>query len=226
MQHPEPAGSNMPEKYVITIGRGFGSGGRDLGAIIARKLDIAFYDKRLLSEAARHAGLSEEYFRQNDERTPKYIPGLFSFNLGYSSLSLFSGSTPIGSDSIYQAQSEFIRGIADKAPCVIIGRSADHILRDCHNVLNVFVHSPREVCARRVLHRGDADSFEKAIALVDKTNKLRANFYNFYTDKTWGRADSYHLCVDSSKLDLDTLADKIIDFAAEMFRNALSPKNI
>ena len=122
----------LPEKYVITIGRTFGSGGRALGRLIADKLGIAFYDKQLLVKAAEKSGLSTEYFEKNDERMPTFISGLFSFNLGYNPMAYYTGSTSISSDSIYKAQCDFIHELADGGPCVIVGRSADRRLRQAH----------------------------------------------------------------------------------------------
>ena len=202
----------LPEKYVITIGRTFGSGGRALGRLIADRLGIAFYDKQLLVKAAEKSGLSTEYFEKNDERMPTFISGLFSFNLGYNPMAYYTGSTSISSDSIYKAQCDFIHELADGGPCVIVGRSADYVLRDVDNVINSFVHAPIDVCVRRILERADCVTPEQAKALAEKTDKLRANFYNFYTDKRWGHAKSYDLCLDSSLLPLDTLADFVIDY--------------
>lgn len=203
---------SLPDRYVITVGRSFGSGGRQLGRLIAERLGIAFYDKELLVEAARKAGLSTEYFEKNDERMPSFISGLFSFNLGYNPMAYYAGSTSISSDSIYQAQCDFIHEIASAGPCVIVGRSADYVLRDVGNVINIFVHAPMECCVRRIIERADTVTAEQARALAEKTNKLRANFYNFYTDKRWGDSRSYDLTLDSSLLEMDELAGVVIDY--------------
>lgn len=202
----------MPPKYVITVGRSFGSGGRQLGRIIADKLGIEFYDKKLLVKAAEKSGLNHEYARENDERMPRMFGGIIPFSMGYYPSGWFGGSPASGPDSIYNAQCEFIHELANSEPCVIVGRSADYILRDMPNVVNIFVHAPAEVCARRILERGDAATEADAVALAERTNKLRANFYNFYTDKRWGCACSYDLCVDSSVMPLDALADFVIEF--------------
>lgn len=203
---------SLPDRYVITVGRSFGSGGRQLGRLIADRLGIAFYDKELLVKAAQKAGLSTEYFEKNDERMPSFISGLFSFNLGYNPMAYYAGSTSISSDSIYQAQCDFIHEIASAGPCVIVGRSADYVLRDVDNVINIFVHAPMECCVRRIIERADTVTAEQARALAEKTNKLRSNFYNFYTDKRWGDARSYDLTLDSSLLGMDELAETVIDY--------------
>lgn len=202
----------LPDKYVITIGRSFGSGGRVLGRMIADKLGIKYYDKELLLQAAEKAGMSPEYFERNDERVPRFFSGLFSFSHGYSPMSLYTGPSSIGSDSIYKAQSDFIHEIADAGPCVIVGRTADYVLRDVDNVVNIFVHAPMDSCVNRILERADSLTPEQARNLAEKTNKLRAAFYNFYTDKRWGAASSYDLSVDSSLMPLDETADFVIDY--------------
>lgn len=208
----EAKDKKLPEKYVITVGRTFGSGGRVLGRLIADKLGIKFYDKELLLKAAAKAGMNPEYFERNDERAPRFLSGPFSFSHGYSPMSFYTGPSSISSDGIYQAQSDFIHEIADAGPCVIVGRTADYVLRDVDNVVNIFVHAPIDSCVRRILDRADSMKAEDARNLAEKTNKVRAAFYNFYTDKRWGAASSYDLCVDSSLLPLDDTADLVIDY--------------
>ena len=202
----------LPEKYVITVGRSFGSGGRALGRMIADRLGIAFYDKELLVKAAEKAGMSPEYFERNDERVPRFISGLFSFNHGYSTMPFYSGSSSISSDSIYQAQCDFSHEIASDGPCVIVGRSADYVLRDIDNVVNIFVHARMDDCVRRILERADTLTADEARSLAERTNKVRAAFYNFYTDKRWGAASTYDLTLDSSLLPLEECADFVIDY--------------
>lgn len=202
----------LPEKYVITVGRTFGSGGRILAKIIADKLGIAFYDKELLIKAAERAGMSPEYFERNDERVPRFFSGLFSFNHGYSPMSFYVGTSSITSDGIYQAQCDFMHDIADEGPCVIVGRSADYVLRDVDNVINIFVYAPMADCVRRILERADRLTPEDARSLAEHTNKVRAAFYNFYTDKRWGAASSYDITLNSSLLPLEECADFVIDY--------------
>lgn len=187
----------------ITVGRQFGSGGRLIGRAIADALGIDYYDKSLLQEAAKHAGLNPELFERNDEKAPSFFSGLMSYNMGYSSYSLFGGSSSISDDALYRAQTEVIRTLADRGPCVIVGRSADYALRDRSDLVNIFVHAPIEARVKRIMERGDASTPEQARQLAEKTNKLRASYYNFYTDKRWGHASSYDITIDSSKVSID-----------------------
>lgn len=208
---PKPSHA-MDNNFAITIGRSFGSGGRVLGRLVAERLGIPFYDKRLLLEAARHSGVAPEYFERNDERMPRFISGVFSFAHGYNPMSWYSDPTSISADSIYKAQCDCIRRIAERESCVIVGRTADYVLRHATNTVNIFVHAPESDCIRRIIERNDAADPEQARALARRANKLRASFYNFYTDKTWGDARSYDLTVDSSSMPMERLADFLIGY--------------
>lgn len=207
----------LPDRYVITIGRTFGSGGRALGRLLADKLGIGFYDKELLVKAAEKSGMSPEYFERNDERVPKYFSGLFSFSHGYNPMSFYAGSSSITADHIYEAQCDFMHDIASASPCVIVGRTADYVLRDVPNVVNLFVHASMDVCVKRIVERADTLTADEARSLAERTNKLRASFYNFYTDKKWGAASSYDLTMDLSVLPLDAAADYVIEYLRYRF---------
>lgn len=200
------------EKFVITIGRQFGSGGRELGKILADKLGVPFYDKELMLEAAKKSGISPEFFVNNDERAPSFINGLIPFSFGHSPMSWYSGASSISDDGLYKTQSDFIRSLAQQGSCVIVGRTADYVLRDMEGVVNVFLHADPDDIARRVMERSDCKDRDKALALAERTNKLRANYYNFYTDKTWGHASSYDLTFNTSRLPLPAIADLIVAY--------------
>lgn len=205
---------------VITVGRQFGSGGRELGRKLAEKLGFKYYDKELLSEAAAQAGVDKAFFERNDERFPSFLNGIFSFSFGLNSVNCYAGSTLISDDSLYRAQSDFIHSLAEKDSCVIVGRTADYVLRDHERVVNVFVHAPVDCCVKRILERSEEKlTEEKARAKAMKVNKLRANYYNFYTDKTWGDAASYDLTFDTSKLPIDDIVDIISDYINRRFRD-------
>ncbi|MBQ9076409.1 MAG: cytidylate kinase-like family protein [Muribaculaceae bacterium] len=205
------------KNYVITIGRQFGSGGRELGKLLADTLGIAYYDKELLCEAAKQAGVSKEFFEKSDERFPSFLSGMLSFNMGYNPMSFYAASTSISDDSIYRAQSDFILSIARKESCVIVGRSADYILREHPRCLKLFIHAPIEDCIRRIMKRGDKTTAEQARTLAEKTNKLRSHYYNFYTDKKWGDAASYDLTFDSSLLPMESIVAIVKEYITRRF---------
>ncbi len=194
-----------------------GSGGRRLGRLIADRLGIAYYDKELLDHAAREAGLCPEFFERNDERRPNFISGLFSFAMGTNPVGYYDGASASCDDKLYRAQCDFMHRIASEGPCVIVGRTADYVLRDLPNVINIFVHATLDDRAKRIVERDPTYSLEQARSMSEKTNKLRAAYYNFYTDKRWGDAASYDLTVSSSIVSLEDLADTVVEYAHRRF---------
>ena len=195
--------------YVITIGRQFGSGGRELGQMIAGRFGIEYYDKKLLGEAARRAGMSQEVFERNDERMPNLMGSSLRFTMGYGQLPWYNG-TAMMTDSIYNSLTDVITGLADTRPCVIVGRSADYVLRDHPSPkVSLFVHAPMDERIKRIVGRADKEHEKAARSLAEKTDKLRAAYYNFYTDKKWGDAATYDLTFDSSLMPMDDICDLI-----------------
>lgn len=197
---------------IITIGRQFGSGGRELGKVLSRKLNIPFYDKELLYQAAKEAGINPHYFVDNDERMPRFINSSISIGFGASSMPWHSSTSVITDDPLYQAQSQFIHSLAEAGPCIIVGRTADYVLRDLPGVVSVFVSADLEDRAERIMRRCELPSKAKAAKMAEKMDKLRANFYNFYTDKRWGDASSYDITFNSSAMDIEAIADVVIAY--------------
>lgn len=198
-------------RFIITIGRQFGSGGRELGRKLSDKFGIAYYDKKLLWEAAGRAGMSPEFLEKHDERMPNLLGSFVGFNMGSGQLPWYNGEAMM-TDSIYNALADVMEHLAETKPCVIVGRSADHVLR-ANPVprLSIFVHAPMEVRIERILARSkDIRTKNAARNLAEKTDRLRASYYNFYTDKKWGDAASYDLTLDSSLISMDDICD-IVD---------------
>jgi len=195
--------------FVITVGREFGSGGRELARALADELGIAYYDKELLAESAKLAGIEPEFFEQKDERFPSFLHGLFSFTMGVTPMCYYTGGGSITDDSLYKAVSDFLRAEAEKQSFVVVGRTADYILRDYPHVVNLFLHAPMEECVKRITARADALSPEKAEAMAKRTNRWRADYYNFFTDKQWGHASSYDLTIDTSRMPMDKIVGLI-----------------
>lgn len=203
---------NEESKYVITIGRQYGSGGREIGRMVANALGIKYYDKKLLTEAARSSGVCQEMFEAVDERTPSFFSNLWSFNLGFNTGAYLLGNTPLSDDRIYTAQCAVMRELAEKSSCVIVGRSADYVLRNNPRLVSVFIHASLEARVKRIMGRGDCETEDAARSLAAKKDKLRSSYYNFYTDKTWGNAASYDLSIDSSKLTSEEVCKMIVDY--------------
>ena len=203
---------NEESKYVITIGRQYGSGGREIGRMVANALGIKYYDKELLTEAARSSGVCQEMFEAVDERTPSFFSNLWSFNLGFNTGAYLLGNTPLSDDRIYTAQCAVMRELAEKSSCVIVGRSADYVLRNNPRLVSVFIHASLEARVKRIMGRGDCETEDAARSLAAKKDKLRSSYYNFYTDKTRGNAASYDLSIDSSKLTSEEVCKMIVDY--------------
>ena len=182
-------------KRIITISREFGSGGRFIGEEVAKKLGIAYYDKNIISQIAEKSGLSPEYIQENAELSPK--KGLFAY--------AFSGRDITGKsveDMVYEEQRNIILELAEKEPCVIIGRNADYILKDRDDVLNVFIHGDMLEKIKRITGLYNVKEKE-AVKMMADTDKRRRTNYNFYTDQNWGKASNYTLCLNSSQLGYD-----------------------
>ena len=189
-------------KTIITIGRQFGSGGRDVGLKLAESYGIPFYDKELLSRAAKESGFCEEMLQNHDERpTNSFLYNLVmdTYSFGYNSSSFVD--MPI-SHKVFLAQFVAIKKIADEGPCVIVGRCADYALDGRDNVLNLFIYGYEDDRVRRIMERYDLNE-PKALDMIQKKDKQRQSYYNYYSSKKWGRADSYDLCINSSVLGID-----------------------
>lgn len=192
----------MKGNYIITIGRQFGSGGREIGEALAKKLGIPFYDKELISLAAKESGMDAEVFNHVDERATNSL--LYSLSMGlYSFGNNFSNSSDLPvNDRLYILQHQIIKKLASEGPCVIVGRCADYILKDYDNCVNIFIHANMEYRKQRAIEIHDVKK-NKAEQIVNKTDKVRANYYGFYSGQKWGYAQNYDLSIDSSKLSTD-----------------------
>ncbi|MDD6210706.1 MAG: cytidylate kinase-like family protein [Bacteroidales bacterium] len=197
--------------YVITVGREYGSGGREIGKRIAADLGIAFYDKELLYLAAKESGLSPELFDSADEQATNKLA--YALSSGFS----FCG-TPFSScfsnDTLFNIQSEAMRNLVEKESCVIVGRCADFVLRENPRCINVFVHAPEKVRIERVMLR-ESLCRQEALELITKTDKNRANYYNYYSHKEWGKSASYHFSLDSSLFGIEKTAEIIEQLVTE-----------
>lgn len=199
---------------VITIGRQFGSGGREIGAKLAHELGIPFYDKELLTRAAKESGYCEEMIQMHDERpTNSFLYNLVmdTYSFGYNSVAMVD--MPI-SQKVFLAQFDAIKKIADEGPCVIVGRCADYALSDYKNCLNIFIHGDETCKINRIMEKYNL-SETKARDMMIKKDKQRQSYYNYYSSKKWGRADSYDLSVNSSILGIEGSVNLIKQFISD-----------
>ncbi|WP_130849287.1 AAA family ATPase [Intestinimonas timonensis] len=188
---------------VITIGRQFGSGGRIVAQRVAETLHIPFYDKAVIDLAAKETGLSEEFIRQAEQKKTSS----FLYNLYMSTQNL-----PV-TDQVFIAESEVIRKVAAVGPCVIVGRCADYVLRNQEGVLNLFIHAPLDERIFRAKEEYKVDAPDVK-AYVLKQDKNRAAFYEHFSDRAWGKAENYHLAINST-IGLNTTVDLILALAEE-----------
>ena len=204
----------MRTPLIITIGREYGSGGREIGELVAGRLGIAFYDKKLINLVAEKSGLSREFIENNEQREHG---GLLRGMAASATSATHAGGffsvhqAPL-TENIFLAQAQVIRDIAAKESAVIVGRCADYILAGRSNTINVFIHAPTPVRVNRImaLYQLDEASALKAIA---KSDRERGNHYFRYTDQKWGKAQNYDLCVNSSLMGVEKTAEMLADLA-------------
>ncbi|MCI8491109.1 MAG: cytidylate kinase-like family protein [Lachnospiraceae bacterium] len=198
--------------YIYTIGREFGSGGKDIGVALAKRLGIKCYDKELLAEAAKQSGFCTEIFENHDEKpTNSFLYSLvmdtYSFG-GYSSAPFLD--MPLN-HKVFLAQFDTIKKIAEKESCVIVGRCADYALADRPNCINVFIHADLDFRSERISKKMNL-SLNKARDMVQKNDKQRASYYNYYTSKKWGSSKSYDITLDSSRIGVEGCVDMILAY--------------
>ena len=196
----EPSASNV----VITLSREYGFGGRYIGKLIAQKLGIKLYDKEFIIKVAEETGLSEQYIKENEQKRNV----LDVLNNGYY-------SDMNNSDELFVKESELIKEVSTKEPCVIVGRCADQILKDNKNVLKVFIYSNMEDKINRAVKYYGMDK-KKAEKEISRIDKLRGNHYKYYTGKEWKDFSNYDICINSDKLGVEKAADLIIDMAKQL----------
>lgn len=204
----------MNEKIIINIGRQLGSGGKEVGEKLATRMGIAFYDKELINLASKESGLCEELFEKADETPSRTaLGGLFSARF-----SLFTDASPftnyLSNDTLFKIQSDVIRELAAEKSCLFVGRCADYILRDNARCVNIFITAPLAQRTARVSASQNVSNTE-AEEIISRVDKKRAEYYNYYSYKTWGMASTYHLCIDSSVLGIDGTVNYIETFVKQ-----------
>ena len=197
---------------IYTIGREFGSGGREVGEKLAAKLGIKLYDKELLQQAAKDSGFCEEIFENHDEKPTNSF--LYSLVMDTYSVSGYSAAPFLDmplNHKVFLAQFETIKKIAEKESCVIVGRCADYALSDNPECINVFINADLDVRIKNVSRNLNITE-NKARDIINKTDKQRASYYNYYTSKKWGDSKSYNLSLDAGKLGTDNCVEMILKF--------------
>lgn len=199
---------------VITIGREFGSAGHEIGEKLANELKIPFYDKELLSRAAKESGFCEEMIVSHDEKpTNSFLYNLVmdTYSMGLSAPGLVD--MPI-SQKVFLAQFDAIKKIAEEGACVIVGRCADYALEGNPNHLSIFIEADMDVKIRRIMEKYQLNE-AKARDMILKKDKQRRSYYNYYSTKKWGRSDSYDLCIRSNILGIDGTVKLLSQFVSD-----------
>ena len=195
---------------VIVIGRQFGSGGQELGKLLSEKLGIAYYDKNLLYEVAEKYGYNKSVFDNADERKPSFFRSILSMTYGATYTDTMGNY--LCNERLYDAQSKIIRQLASENDCIFVGRTADYITRDFPNLISIFLHADLSDRAKRICCRCDCQDINNAIELAKKQDKLREEYYNYFTGRNWGNATNYDMSFNTSKLSIAEIANIIINY--------------
>lgn len=199
----------MKDNYIITIGRQLGSGGREIGEKLASRLAIRFFDKELIDLAAEQSGLCKDFFEKADEKTSQgVIGGLFGMRFPFASDGIAPSLNCLSNDALFKIQSDVIRALAENESCLFVGRCSDYILRDHPRKIDVFITANPQDRVQR-LQQLHSISKEQAEAMIEKSDKKRSEYYNYYSYKLWGVASSYDLCLNSSLLGIEGTVDLI-----------------
>lgn len=205
------------DKVVITIARQYGSGGRTIGEMLAKELNIHYYDKELMKLASDDSGINEALFIKADEKLKN--TSLFRIAKNAYNGELISpekGDEFVSNDNLFNYQAKIIKQLAKEESCVIIGRCADYILKDYDNVLSVFVHAPKDFCMQEAAKKINLTGKELE-KFITKTDKHRADYYKYYTGREWTDARNYDLCLDSSKLGFERCVEEIRSYMKVRF---------
>jgi cytidylate kinase len=203
----------MENKHlIINVGRQLGSGGHDIARMLARDFNAKYYDKEILNLAAKESGFSEKIFEQNDEKKG-FIRGLFSMTTPHVSGAYESG---FSQENLFKFQSDAIRKAAQEGSCVFVGRCADYVLRDFENVVNIFITASMHDRVEQILNKQKVTPPEAKRIILQAEGK-RASYYNYYTGKKWGHAESYDLCVNTSILGMVDTEKMIAEFIRKKF---------
>ena len=209
----------MSKKIIITIARQYGSGGREIGERVAKLLDIPLYDKEIITDAAAKGSLNEEIIKKADESAANSL--LYTLAMGSNVLGTtmhFGYKMPLN-DKLFILQSEVIKEYAKKGSCVIIGRCADYVLRDEPNILRLFIYGDLDHRQARVLERHPELKSSQVIDVINKTDKRRSSYYNFYTGNKWGKYDNYDMTINSSTLGIDHTAQVVAASAKKLMED-------
>lgn len=198
---------------IISIGRQFGGGGRSIGLALAQRLGFEYYDKELLTLAAKEYGLTTDVFETKDEQSFSFLEKITDW---FGQLHMDDTNNILSGESLFKMQSDTIKRLASEKSCIIVGRCSDYVLRDNPNCVSIFLHSSDEDRIGRICKRtGISEDEAKNMMMVE--DRKRANYYNFFSNKTWGDSATYNLSIEVSQLGEEKTLELIIDYLQMRF---------
>lgn len=197
--------------FAICIGRSFGSGGYKVACALQQRLKVKLYEKELLDKAAEDSNIRRELFEKADEKNTYEMPLVISGTLGMPNTFYMYANNYLSNDHLFTLQAETIQKLAIKGSAIFVGRCADYVLREHPNLLSIYVAEDIELRAKHIQDRCGIETFEEAIAEVEKVDKGRREYYNYYTSRHWGRADNYDLSIKLSSIGIDYAVDMIVE---------------
>ena len=208
----------MSDNFAVTIAREYGSGGREIGEKVAELLGFKFVDRELVTLASEESGFHTDVIEKIDEKATNSL--LYTLAMGSNIYGAphvnYNVNVPLN-DKLFMHQSDIIKSLVDEDNCVIVGRCADYVLSEHKNRISVFLYGDMDCKIKRVIERhDDIKTEEEAKKLIEKTDKRRMNYYNFYTGKRWGRFENYHLAINTSVLGIEGTARVIANFINSM----------
>lgn len=200
---------NRSDNKIIVIGRQYGGTGRKTGRALAEALGLPYYDKEIINKVSAKYGFDPDILHRADEKKPSPFRSML---LGKYGVMDMYATSPLSKESLYEAQTKVISQICEEGSCVIVGRTADYIMRDHPGLVSVFIHAPKEWRAANIINRGEASSLQEALVKIKKADSDREGYYNYFTGRKWGTAPNYHLTIDASLLKPEDLVEMIAQF--------------
>ncbi|WP_418463573.1 AAA family ATPase [Frisingicoccus sp.] len=200
----------MAEKVIICIGREYGSGGREIGEKLSEKLGIPCYDKVLLKQTAIDSGLAQSLFENADEKRTSWLLNGFCSGNPTADAAMIASMDYLTNDSLFMMQSRTIRKLASEGSCIFIGRCAESVLENFEGVMSVFIHADKDDRIERIMKRQNIDR-RRAESLMNKIDKRRASYHNYYSEAKWGRSASYDMSISSSRFGIEGAVNMIAE---------------
>lgn len=199
------------DNFAICIGRSFGSGGSKIATELQKKLNVKLYGKEILDKASEDNNIRKELFERADEKNSIEVPILMPSSIGMTNAFYMYTSNYLSNDHLFTLQAETIQNLAFKSSAIFVGRCADYVLREHPNILSIFIADDIDNRIENVQRRLNFQSKNDARSEIEKVDKNRREYYNYYTSRHWGRADNYDLCLKPSSIGIDNAVDMIIE---------------